>query len=42
MIKSRRMRWVGYLALLKEIRNAYEILVRKPDVRRPLGRCGGR
>jgi hypothetical protein len=26
-IKSRRMKWVGHIALMEEIRNAYKILV---------------
>jgi hypothetical protein len=35
MIKSRNMRWAGHVAQM-EMRNAYRILVGKPD--RPLGR----
>jgi hypothetical protein len=38
MIKSRRMRWAGYVARKGETRNAYRILVRKPEGKRPLGR----
>jgi hypothetical protein len=38
MIKSRRMRWAGHAARMGEKRNAYRILVRKPEGRRPLGR----
>jgi hypothetical protein len=38
MIKSRRMRWAGHVALMGEKRNAYRILVGKPEGRRPLGR----
>jgi hypothetical protein len=38
MIKSRRMRWAGHVARLEEKRNAYRILVGKPDVTRPLGK----
>jgi hypothetical protein len=38
MIKSRRMRWAGHVARMGEKRNAYRILVRKPEGRRPLGR----
>jgi hypothetical protein len=38
MIKSRRMRWAGHVACMGEERNAYRILVRKPEGRRPLGR----
>jgi hypothetical protein len=38
MIKSRRMRWVWHVAYMGEMRNAYKILVRKPEGRRPLRR----
>jgi hypothetical protein len=38
MIKSRRMRWAGYVARMGEMRNAYRILVEKPEGKRPLGR----
>jgi hypothetical protein len=38
MIKSRRMRWMGHLARMGEKRNAYRILVGKPEGKRPLGR----
>jgi hypothetical protein len=38
MIKSKRMRWVGYKARMGERRNAYRILVRKPEENKPLGR----
>jgi hypothetical protein len=38
IIKSRRMRWVGYVARMEEIRNAYRLLVGKPEGKRPLGR----
>jgi hypothetical protein len=31
MIKSRRMRWAGHLARMGETRNAYRILVGKPE-----------
>jgi hypothetical protein len=37
MIKSRRMRWAG-VAQMGEKRNAYRILVGKPEGKRPLGR----
>jgi hypothetical protein len=30
VIKSRRMRWAGHVALMREMRNAYSILVGKP------------
>jgi hypothetical protein len=35
--KSRRMRWAGHVAWLG-VTNAYSILVRKPEGRKPLGR----
>jgi hypothetical protein len=38
VIKSRRMRWAGHVARMGERRNAYRILVRKPEGKRPLGR----
>jgi hypothetical protein len=38
MIKSRRMRWAGHVARMGEKRNAYRILVRKPEGKRPMGR----
>jgi hypothetical protein len=38
MIKSRRMRWAGHVTRMGENRNAYRILVGKPEGRRPLGR----
>jgi hypothetical protein len=37
-IKSRRMRWVGHVARIWEKRNAYRLLVSKPEGKRPLGR----
>jgi hypothetical protein len=37
-IKSRRMRWSGQVARMGEKRNAYRILVVKPEGKRPLGR----
>jgi hypothetical protein len=38
MIKSRRMRWVGYLSRIGGKRNAYRILVGQLNRKRPLGR----
>jgi hypothetical protein len=38
IIKSKRMRWVGYVAGMGENRNAYRLLVGKPEKKRPLGR----
>jgi hypothetical protein len=37
VIKSRRIRWVGHVAHVGERRDAYRILVGKPEGRRPLG-----
>jgi hypothetical protein len=36
MIKLRRMRWVGQAASMGEVRNAYKILVGKPERKRPI------
>jgi hypothetical protein len=38
IIKSRRMRWAGRVARMGEKRNAYRLLVGKPEEKRPLGR----
>jgi hypothetical protein len=38
VIKLRRMRWAGHAARMGERRNAYTILVGKPEGKRPLGR----
>jgi hypothetical protein len=38
IIKSRRMRWAGYVARMGEKRNAYTLLVGKPEGKGPLGR----
>jgi hypothetical protein len=38
IIKSRRMRWAGHVAGIGEKRNAYRLLVGKPEGKRPLGR----
>jgi hypothetical protein len=32
------MRWAGYVVYMGEMRNAYSILVGKPEGKRPLGR----
>jgi hypothetical protein len=37
-MKSRRMRWAGHVVRTGEKRNAYRILVGKPEGRIPLGR----
>jgi hypothetical protein len=36
-IKLRRIRWVGHVALIGKKRNAYKILVIKPEGQIPLG-----
>jgi hypothetical protein len=41
-MKARRMRWAGHVALMGEKRNAYRLLVGKPEGKRPLGRLGRR
>jgi hypothetical protein len=38
MIKARRMRWTGHVARMGEVKGAYNILVGRPECRRPLGR----
>jgi hypothetical protein len=38
IIKSRRTRWAGHVARMGEKRNAYRLLVGKPQGKRPLGR----
>jgi hypothetical protein len=38
IMKSRRMRLAGHVARMGDRRNAYKILVGKPEGKRPLGR----
>jgi hypothetical protein len=38
MIKSGRMGWAGHVACMGEMRNAHNIVVRKPEGKRPVGR----
>jgi hypothetical protein len=38
VIKARRMRWAGNVARIGEMRGAYNILIGRPEGRRPLGR----
>jgi hypothetical protein len=38
IIKSMRMGWAGHVARMGEKRNAYRVLVGKPEGKRPLGR----
>jgi len=42
VIKSRRMSGAGHVACMGELRNAYNILVGKPEEKRPAGRPGCR
>jgi len=37
-IASMKVRWTGHVARMGEMRNAYKILVGKPEGKRPLGR----
>jgi hypothetical protein len=38
VIKSRRMRWAGHVARMREGRDVYRVLVGRPEGKRPLGR----
>jgi hypothetical protein len=38
IIKSSRMRWAGHVVHIGDKRNAYRILVGRPEGKRPLGR----
>jgi hypothetical protein len=38
VIKSRRITWAGHVARIGKMRNAYSILVGKPEGKRPLGK----
>jgi hypothetical protein len=38
MINSTKMRWTGQVGQMGEKRNAYRIMVGKPERKRPLGR----
>jgi hypothetical protein len=37
-MKARRIKWEGHVARMGEKKNAYKLLVGKPEGRRPLGR----
>jgi hypothetical protein len=37
-LRRRRIRWAGHVARVGEVRGAYNILVGRPEGRRPLGR----
>ena len=34
-LKSRRLRWAGHLAHMEQLRNAYRVLVGKPEGKSP-------
>jgi len=36
--RTKRTRWAGHVARMREIRNAYKILVKKPERKKLLGR----
>jgi hypothetical protein len=38
VVKSRRMRWAGYVARMGEDSGGHRVLVGKPEGKRPLGR----
>jgi len=38
VVKSRRMKWAGHVALMGEGRGVHRVLVGKPEGKRPLGR----
>ena len=38
VVKSRRVRWAGYVARMGEWREVHRVLVGKPEGKRPLGR----
>jgi hypothetical protein len=38
VVKLRRMRWAGHVACTGKMKNAYSILVRKSEGKRPLRR----
>jgi hypothetical protein len=42
MIKSRKVRWAENVACMGEMRNAYNVLVGKPEGKRLFGRLGRR
>jgi hypothetical protein len=42
IIKSKKLRWAWHVAWVGETRNAYRILVRKPEGKRLQGRPKGR
>jgi len=38
VVKSRRMKWAGHVARMREGRGVHRVLVGKPEGKRPLGR----
>jgi len=38
VIRSRRMRWVGHVVHMEEMRSSYKILGGRPEGKRPIGR----
>jgi len=38
VVKSRRMRWAGHVALMRQGSGLYRVLAGKPGEKRPLGR----
>jgi len=38
VIKSKRLRWTGHVARMRERRSVYRVLIWKPEGKRPLGR----
>ena len=38
VVKSRRMRWAGHVARVRDDRGVHRVLVRKSEGKRPLGR----
>ena len=38
MIKSRRLRWAGYVARMEEGKSTFKLLTSTPAGKRPLGR----
>ena len=38
ILKSRRLRWAGHIARMEQSRNAFRVLVGRPEGKRPLAR----
>jgi hypothetical protein len=38
VIETRRMRWAAHMVHVRERRDAYKVLMRRPEGKRPLGR----